>query len=435
MDAGGFGVFALARVGRGAPRRRSGCPPPGLARDSTSSRTWPVCAGGPAWPGPTSIVRPPPRRLPRPSIRDRRGLGWIRRRRGRQHRPPSTRLDATVRLDPNGGSPVALWRTKTTARAFGSPTRVRRELAPAHRPPRQLAFGRPHVLLRHHADLLRQRASPISGTRTRRSRADILARHMRQRGEDVFFLTGTDEHGEPVAQAAEREGVTPRELADRNAPRFRDAVPRINATNDFFIRTSRPASTSARVQEVLQRVHDNGHVYEGTYEGCYCPRCADFKTEPRSSTATRCPIHQIVLERENEDNWFFQLSAFQEPLEQLYAEQPDFVLAAQPLQRGAVVHQAAACSDVSLTRAQMRGACRCRGTRARSSTSGSTLSSTTTRRSRTRARARTSPTASGRPRAPDRQGHPQVPRRLLAGDADGRRDRGAGAASSSTASC
>src|SRR4051794_41327911 len=70
--------------------------------------------------------------------------------------------------------------------------------------------------------------------------ADVLARHMRQRGEDVFFLTGTDEHGEPVAQAAEAEGVSPRELADRNAQRFLDMAARVNASNDFFIPPSPP---------------------------------------------------------------------------------------------------------------------------------------------------------------------------------------------------
>src|SRR3954467_1634843 len=67
--------------------------------------------------------------------------------------------------------------------------------------------------------------------------ADVIARHMRQRGEEVFFLTGTDEHGEPVAQAAEREGVTPQELVDLNAPRFQELMPRLEASNDFFIRT------------------------------------------------------------------------------------------------------------------------------------------------------------------------------------------------------
>ncbi|HWW68133.1 MAG TPA: class I tRNA ligase family protein, partial [Solirubrobacterales bacterium] len=70
--------------------------------------------------------------------------------------------------------------------------------------------------------------------------ADVLARHMRQRGEDVFFLTGTDEHGEPIENAAEREGISPQELADRNAEKFRELMPIIDATNDFFIRTSDP---------------------------------------------------------------------------------------------------------------------------------------------------------------------------------------------------
>ena len=154
--------------------------------------------------------------------------------------------------------------------------------------------------------------------------ADILARHMRQRGEDVFFLTGTDEHGEPVAQAAERQGVSPRALADRNSERFRDLMPRIDASIDFFIRTSDPEHV-AGVQEVMQRIHDNGHTYEGTYEGYYCPRCADFKTATELLDGNRCPIHEIELELETEQNWFFRLSAFQEPLEQLYASQPEFI--------------------------------------------------------------------------------------------------------------
>jgi methionyl-tRNA synthetase len=154
--------------------------------------------------------------------------------------------------------------------------------------------------------------------------ADILARHMRERGEDVFFLTGTDEHGEPVAQAAEKLGIDPRELADRNAPRFKELMPKINASNDFFIRTTDPEH-EAKVQEIVQRVHDNGHVYEGVYEGWYCPRCADFKTESELGEGNTCPIHKIKLDREREENWFFRLSTFQEPLERLYADRPDFV--------------------------------------------------------------------------------------------------------------
>jgi methionyl-tRNA synthetase len=153
---------------------------------------------------------------------------------------------------------------------------------------------------------------------------DILARHMRNRGEEVFFLTGTDEHGEPVALAAEKEGVTPAELADRNAARFQALMPRINASNDFFIRTTDPRH-KAKVQEVMQRVHDNGHTYTGLYEGWYCPRCADFKSENEIGPDNTCPIHEIPLDRESEENWFFSLSKFQGALESLYADQPDFV--------------------------------------------------------------------------------------------------------------
>ena len=153
---------------------------------------------------------------------------------------------------------------------------------------------------------------------------DVLARHHRQRGDDVFFLTGTDEHGEPVAQAAERQGVTPQELVDRNAPRFREMSARVGASNDFFIRTT-DSEHAAKVQEVVQCVHDNGHVYEGVYEGWYCPRCADFKTDSELGPDNTCPIHEIALEREREQNWFFRLSAFQEPLERHFASRPDFV--------------------------------------------------------------------------------------------------------------
>jgi methionyl-tRNA synthetase len=155
--------------------------------------------------------------------------------------------------------------------------------------------------------------------------ADVLARHRRQRGEGVFFLTGTDEHGEPVADAAHALGVTPQELADRNSERFRALAPRIEATNDFFIRTTDSEHMKV-VQDILTRVRDAGHVYMGKYEGWYCPKCADFKAENEVEEGERCPIHHVALTREQEDNYFFALSAFQEPLERLYAEQEDWVV-------------------------------------------------------------------------------------------------------------
>ncbi len=181
--------------------------------------------------------------------------------------------------------------------------------------------------------------------------ADVLARHMRQRGEDVFFLTGTDEHGEPVADAARAQGLEPKELADRNAERFRALMPKLNVSNDFFIRTS-DEPHERKVQEVLQRVYDNGHVYKGLYEGWYCPRCADFKVENEILEGNRCPIHEIELTRESEENYFFRLSSFQGDLEELYAEHRDFVMPARHYnEASSFINQGL--QDVSLTRGRL----------------------------------------------------------------------------------
>jgi methionyl-tRNA synthetase len=181
---------------------------------------------------------------------------------------------------------------------------------------------------------------------------DVLARQRRRRGEDVFFLTGTDEHGEPVADAAHAQGVTPQELADRNAAHFREMVAALEISNDFFIRTT-DEEHKLRVQEVLQRVHDNGYTYKGLYEGWYCPRCADFKVENEILEGNRCPIHEIELTREQEENWFFRLSSFQEPLERLFAEHPDFVRPAHRYNEARSFVQSGL-ADLSLSRAHLK---------------------------------------------------------------------------------
>ena len=182
--------------------------------------------------------------------------------------------------------------------------------------------------------------------------ADVMARHHRQRGEQVFFLTGTDEHGEPVADAAHALGIDPQELADRNSVRFRALTPRLLATNDFFIRTTDPQHMEV-VQRVLERVRENGFVYKGVYEGWYCPRCADFKSETDIDPGNLCPIHHIELTREREQNYFFRLSSFQEPLEALYAEREDFV---NPRSRynEALAFIRSGLRDVPLTRHHLR---------------------------------------------------------------------------------
>jgi methionyl-tRNA synthetase len=153
--------------------------------------------------------------------------------------------------------------------------------------------------------------------------ADILARHYRQRGEDVFFLTGVDEHASKVARVAAEEGLDPKEYADRIVGSWQEVPRRLNATNDFFIRTTDDGHKTF-VQEFLQRIYDAGDVYQGVYAGFYCVGCEAFKTEAELVDG-KCAIHETVPEWIEEKNWFFRLSAYQERLLELYDERPDFV--------------------------------------------------------------------------------------------------------------
>src|SRR5579862_4374394 len=154
--------------------------------------------------------------------------------------------------------------------------------------------------------------------------ADILVRHQKQRGAETFFLTGVDEHGTKVARAAEEHGQSPQEFVDAIAPSWRALAPRLNAHPDFFIRTS-DEGHKVFVREFLQRIYDNGDVYEGVYSGLYCVGCEEFKSEDKLIDG-KCPIHGTVPERIEEKNYFFRLSAYQDRLLELYDARADFVL-------------------------------------------------------------------------------------------------------------
>jgi methionyl-tRNA synthetase len=154
--------------------------------------------------------------------------------------------------------------------------------------------------------------------------ADILARHRRQRGEETFFLTGTDEHGSNIARVAEEAGLEPKEFVDRNAAAFIEMTERINVSNDFFIRTT-DERHERLVQEFLQRIYDSGEIYEGVYAGLYCSRCESFYSEAELVDG-KCPQHGIPPEWVEEKNYFFRLSAYQDKLLALYDRNPEFVL-------------------------------------------------------------------------------------------------------------
>jgi methionyl-tRNA synthetase len=152
---------------------------------------------------------------------------------------------------------------------------------------------------------------------------DVLTRWRRLWGDDVFFLTGTDEHGLKVQRAAEARGVSPKELVDEMANHFRKAWDDLDIEYDEFIRTTEPRHYRA-VQEFLQVLYDNGDIELGTYEGLYCVSCEAYYTEDELVDGC-CPIHLRPVEHVVEENYFFKLSRYGDRLMQHYAEHPDAV--------------------------------------------------------------------------------------------------------------
>ena len=153
--------------------------------------------------------------------------------------------------------------------------------------------------------------------------ADVLARWRRLWGDDVVFLTGTDEHGLKIQRAAEANGVTPLEWADRTSARFAETWALLDISNDDFIRTTEPRHSRA-VGEFLQRVYDAGDIELGTYEGLYCVSCELYYAED-DLVGGNCPIHGTPVERVTEENYFFKLSRFEDRLLAHYTEHPEAI--------------------------------------------------------------------------------------------------------------
>ncbi len=157
---------------------------------------------------------------------------------------------------------------------------------------------------------------------------DAIARFMRLDGYDVFFLTGTDEHGQKIQQTAAREGLTARQLVERNVPRFRAMVERMNCSNDDFIRTTEERHYKSS-SEIWKRMEANGDIYLAKYAGWYSVRDERYFAEDetrinennvRLSIETGTPVEWV-----EEESYFFRLSAYQEKLLELF-KRPDYVL-------------------------------------------------------------------------------------------------------------
>jgi methionyl-tRNA synthetase len=156
---------------------------------------------------------------------------------------------------------------------------------------------------------------------------DVIARYHRLVGQEVFHLTGTDEHGLNLQRAAEAAGVDPQRWVDEMEPRWREVWARLDITYDDYIRTTEPRHEAA-VSKLLCAVYENGRgdIYLGHYEGLYCVACEGYYTED-DLVDGRCPIHDRPVERMKEENYFFRLSAYRERLLEHYEANP---LAVQP---------------------------------------------------------------------------------------------------------
>jgi len=154
--------------------------------------------------------------------------------------------------------------------------------------------------------------------------ADALARWHRLLGDNVHFLTGTDEHGLKIQQAADAAGTTPQEFTDSIAPLFQEAWQRLNISNDDFIRTTEPRHR-AGVEKLLQACFDAGDIELDKYSGLYCVACEAYFTEDELDN-NNCPIHKRPVEHVEEENYFFRLSRFEQRLIDFYSSHPGAVV-------------------------------------------------------------------------------------------------------------
>ena len=153
--------------------------------------------------------------------------------------------------------------------------------------------------------------------------ADVVNRFNQMRKAETYFLTGTDEHGDKIVEAAEKEKTTPRAYVDRISRLFQDLWPELDITNNDFIRTTQKRHIQV-VEKILQRIYDAGDIYFSEYEGLYCFGCERFYTE-KELVDGKCPDHQTAPERIRESNYFFRMSKYQDWLINHINKNPDVI--------------------------------------------------------------------------------------------------------------
>lgn len=194
-------------------------------------------------------------------------------------------------------------------------------------------------------------AEPHIGTFYTTIVADTLARWHRLKDESVYFVTGTDEHGEKAQEAADKAGMTPKEYADSVAEKFRDTWDRLDISYDDFIRTTDERHAKA-VVDIIKKVDKNGDIYKGDYEGLYCVGCESFKTE-KDLVKGKCPEHpNKEIEHVKEETYFFKLSKYQKKLLDFYKKNPDFL--SKKYSQEIINRVEAGLKDLSITRRSVK---------------------------------------------------------------------------------
>lgn len=156
---------------------------------------------------------------------------------------------------------------------------------------------------------------------------DAIARYKRMQGYDVFFLTGTDEHGQKIEEYAKKSGVTPKEYVDKVAGEIKETCDLLNTTYDHFIRTTDDYHEKA-VQKIFKKLYEQGDIYKGCYEGMYCTPCESFWTESQLVDG-KCPDCGREVKKAKEEAYFLRLSKYQKQLEKYIEDNPDFIFPEQ----------------------------------------------------------------------------------------------------------
>lgn len=156
---------------------------------------------------------------------------------------------------------------------------------------------------------------------------DAIARYKRMQGYDVFFLTGTDEHGQKIEEYAKKSGVTPKEYVDKVAGEIKETCDLLNTTYDHFIRTTDDYHEKA-VQKIFKKLYEQGDIYKGCYEGMYCTPCESFWTESQLVDG-KCPDCGREVKKAKEEAYFFRMSKYQKQLEKYIEDNPDFIFPEQ----------------------------------------------------------------------------------------------------------